>query len=106
MTRISGYDLYACPVCSQVHRKSTHSSISVTIPSDLFTKDSDIKTCQGCGVKKSFSEFVHMGHVDREPPIFYEPKKGFWNAVKILFISEKIPVRPEPEYMSYPYLMD
>ena len=63
MTRISGYDLLACPSCGHVHRKTSYSSVSVYIPDDM--KNSNNKACSSCGMSFAFDEFSKVGYIDR-----------------------------------------
>lgn len=62
MTRISGYDLLACPSCRHVHRKTSYSSISVYIPNEYSSTDD--RTCAKCHNISELSEFVKVGFVN------------------------------------------
>jgi hypothetical protein len=63
MTRVSGYDLIACPSCAHVHRKTFYSSVSVYIPDD--TRSSDDRACVNCGEVFALNEFEKVGYVSR-----------------------------------------
>jgi len=63
MTRISGYDLIACPSCGHVHRKTSYSSVSVYIPDDI--RSSDDRTCVNCGEVFALNKFEKVGYVSR-----------------------------------------
>lgn len=62
MTRISGYELLACPSCGHVHRKTSYSSVSVYIPDDM--KNSNDKACSSCGMSFALNEFNKVGFID------------------------------------------
>ena len=66
MTRISGYDLFACPSCGHVHRKTSYSSVSVYIPDDMRT--SNDRACVGCGKVFALADFKNVGYVSRFTP--------------------------------------
>lgn len=70
MTRIGRFDLYACPKCRQIHIKSEYSSISLYMgtPRDAYYAPTDLKVCQKCGEKSSFSEYIPAGQM--EPRVF------------------------------------
>ena len=63
MTRISGYDLLACPSCGHVHRKTTYSSVSTYIPDDI--KSSDYRACVNCCGVFALNKFEKVGYVSR-----------------------------------------
>lgn len=63
MTRISGYDLIACPACGHVHRKTSYSSISAYIPDDI--KSSYDRPCVNCGGVFALNKFQKVGYVSR-----------------------------------------
>lgn len=63
MTRISGYDLLACPSCGYVHRKTSYSSVSVYIPDDM--KASNDRACVSCGEAFALGDFKKVGYVSR-----------------------------------------
>ena len=63
MTRISGYDLLACPSCGHVHRRTAYSSISIYVPKDM-TSSSD-RECVSCHGSFALADFKKVGHVSR-----------------------------------------
>jgi hypothetical protein len=71
MTRIGYFELYECPKCAQIHVKPSYSSISqyssplpMEIPPDASYAPIDLKTCQQCGEKSFFSEYILTGHME------------------------------------------
>lgn len=120
MTRLSGYDLCACPSCGQVHRKTAYSSISVYISEDV--SSSHNRTCAHCRCSFDADDFVRVGFVslyteeekaERYAWVLYsfgqgplpstKPKKSFltsiWKAIKNL-----IRRTPREPWMKYPPL--
>lgn len=63
MTRIRGYDLFACPSCGHVHRKTSYSSVSIYIPDDM--KTSNDGACASCGETFAVGDFKKVGYVSR-----------------------------------------
>jgi hypothetical protein len=63
MTRISGYNLHACPSCGYVHRKTVYSSISVYIPDAKITSNDGV--CASCRGTFDLTDFKKVGHVSR-----------------------------------------
>ena len=63
MTRISGYDLLACPSCGQHHTRSRYASVSLHVPQGLTSKD--LRTCERCGANHSLDEFLVIGFIDK-----------------------------------------
>jgi len=61
MTRISGYDLVACPSCGHVHRRTSYSSISIYAPES----PSNSRVCRGCRKTFELEEFKKVGFLDR-----------------------------------------
>ena len=61
MTRISSYGLYQCSACLQVHIKANYGSISVHVPREVFSQDSDVVTCKSCGIRKPIASFRYLG---------------------------------------------
>jgi len=121
MTRISGYDLIACPSCGQVHRKTSYSSISIYTPSDCVS--SKEKSCAKCHKAFDVDEFAKVGflslYTEEEKSERYawtlysigqgprpepKPQEPFWRrswlAVKALFTAEV----PKP-WEKYPPLV-
>lgn len=63
MTRASGFDLYACPHCRQLHKKPRYASVSVYVPKDLVIAPDQKITCHYCLAVSKFSEYVHDSYV-------------------------------------------
>lgn len=120
MTRISGYDLFACPSCGHLHRKTSYSSISIYVPD---AASSNERTCAQCHLTFDIEEFLKAGFVslysDEEKAKRYawtlysigqgprpetKPSEPFvsrcWLTVKALFT----PKPPEP-WEKYPPLV-
>lgn len=74
MTRINHFNLYECPKCRQIHIKPEYSSISLYMgmPPNAYYAPTDLKACQKCGEKSSFSEYIPVGHM--EPREFKEKR--------------------------------
>lgn len=66
MTRVSGFDLLACPNCGHVHRKTSYSSVSVYVPDDM--KTSNDRACVSCGEAFALEDFKKVGYVSRFTP--------------------------------------
>lgn len=121
MTRISGYDLLACPSCGHLHRKTSYSSISIYLPDDAAS--SNERTCAQCHQTFNVEEFSKAGFVslysDEEKAKRYawtlyligqgprpetKPPEPFvrrcWLTVKAFFTSKT----PEP-WEKYPPLV-
>lgn len=120
MTRISGYDLLACPRCGHVHRKTSYSSVSVYVPDDL--KTSNDKACVSCRESSALEDFKKVGYLSRFTPeqeveryawTLYSIGQGprplykraeafhvrFWMAIKVFFIQ-----KPKLPWEAYPPL--
>lgn len=74
MTRVGYFNLYECPKCQQIHIKPEYSSISLYMgmPPNAYYAPTDLKVCQKCGEKSSFSEYIPVGHM--EPREFKEKR--------------------------------
>lgn len=63
------------------------------MPVDMFTKATDIKTCQKCHAKQAVNEFIFLGE-ERDPPsksnMFYEHEIGeFLGKMMALILFRK-----------------
>lgn len=87
MTRCSGFDLYACPHCDQLHKKNRYASVSVYVPKDLVIEPGRKIACHKCKIVSNFSEYVFATYVP--PPEvdiswLYGKKKTFFSRLNFL----------------------
>lgn len=90
MTRISGYDIVACPSCGQQHTLSRYASISAYIPKRI--ADDSLRACTQCGVRQALDEFSVVGFIDKSqmtppsrPPLLRHLLRG---NLRLLLVRE------------------
>ena len=107
MTRSSGFDLYACPSCNQLHKKNRYASVSVYVPKDLVIESDRKIACHKCGVVSNFSDYVYAFYVP--PPEvdiswLYGRKKQRSLFLNMLNLVKRL--KNKPKHSSYPNLMN
>lgn len=107
MTRISSYDFYECDKCGQIHIKPNYGSISIYVPMDFYIEPTALKTCQKCGDKKPFSEFIYIGMKSVPPskPQFDKQVDEFFRKLKEFVLRKNIP-KEEDYRETYPKIKD
>jgi hypothetical protein len=64
MTRISGYELVACPSCGQQHTRTLYGSISIYVPSVVSSAAE--RSCARCGEAHAADAFQVLGFISKE----------------------------------------
>jgi len=67
MTKISEYQLLACPHCSQIHRKAEYSSINFSVSPDFLKKMASPKVCFNCEKPIEISQMLYIGTKEVKP---------------------------------------
>lgn len=93
MTRISSFAIYQCPDCKLGHILPNYASISVTVATDAYVPENDLRICSGCGSVNQFKKFVYIGSMQK-PVLDRTP--SFIKFVKRLF------GRSQPEPVAHP----
>lgn len=106
MTRIYGYHLLACPLCQQIHRKITYSSINMHVNPDFFNKTKTSAQCMGCGRQLEFKEMISLGSVPLNP--LSNGTSNFKDKLKRFFTLERSNDRQshpkESDWEKYPII--
>lgn len=107
MTRCSGFDLYACSHCDQLHKKNRYASVSVYVPKDLVIEPGRKIACHKCKIVSNFSEYVFATYVP--PPEvdvswLYGRKKQ--RSLFLNMLNFVMRFKNSPKHSSYPNLMN
>lgn len=104
MTRVSSYTLYQCPACGQVHIKNEYGSVSIYVPTDLFLKPTDTRSCKGCGKVHQVKDYICLGMRAKTITVEKIYKKGLFGRLQKKIYEFFSPPKDVDLSNLYPYI--